>query len=193
VSRLGSAVAAILVLVPGTAAAHDAFGDLGPFYTNLLHPLADPGQALVLAGFAVLLARQPIETVRRGYAVHAFAAAATVALAALIAVPPPGALATGVLAAGLGGVALFGRPLPRTAVIVLGAAAAGLAALAAERVAGLRAGTLAALGAATGLAVASLLLWSAFDLLQRRIGGIACAVAGSWVAAIGIMMTALPS
>jgi hypothetical protein len=40
--------------------------------------------------------------------------------------------------------------------------------------------------------VATLLLWASFDLLRRRIGEIACAVAGSWVAAIGIMTAVLP-
>ena len=29
---------------PHVALAHDAFGDLGPFYGALLHPLADPAQ-----------------------------------------------------------------------------------------------------------------------------------------------------
>ncbi len=51
---------------------------------------------------------------------------------------------------------------------------------------------LVTLGGAVGLAAASLRLWSLFDAPRRRLGDIACRVAGSWIAAIGIMTAALP-
>ena len=43
-------------IVPAPALAHDAFGDLGPFYASLLHPLADPLQAALVIGTAAFLA-----------------------------------------------------------------------------------------------------------------------------------------
>lgn len=179
-------------LVAAPARAHDAFGDLGPFYASLLHPLADPSQTVLLAGFAVLLARQPHDTVRRGYGLHAATAALTVGVLAIAALPTPPAWSMGLAAALLGLASLLGQRLPATLVLVFGVAAAVLAGLAGERPEGLRQALLATLGAGLGLATAALLLWSAFDLLRHRLGEIACAVVGSWVAAIGIMTAAVP-
>ena len=184
--------AVLLALTPWPAAAHDAFGDLGPFYANLLHPLADPAQAVLLAGFAVLLARQPLESVRIGYAALAIAGTFTVLCALVLGVSPPSLLAVGLLATALGVCALPKWRTPRVAIVALGVAVAVLAGLGVERASGLRPGILTVLGAAIGLGVATLLLWASFDLLRRRIGEIACAVAGSWVAAIGIMTAVLP-
>jgi hypothetical protein len=189
--RLTPAVAG-LMLLPGSASAHDAFGDLGPFYASLLHPLADPAQAVVLAGFAVLLARQELVTVRRGYAGFAVASAVAVPAAAWLALPGVELFAAGALATLLGLAVLLGQRLPGLAVVGLGLVAASLASLAFDAATGLRDGLLLVLGGTLGLATATLLLWSLFDLLRRRIGDIACAVAGSWVAAVGIMTMALP-
>jgi hypothetical protein len=189
--RLAAAVAG-LMLLPGSASAHDAFGDLGPFYASLLHPLADPAQAVVLAGFAVLLARQELVTVRRGYAGFAVASAVVVPAAAWAALPAVELFVAGALATLLGLAVLLGQRLPGLAVVGLGLVAASLASLAFDAATGLRDGLLLVLGGTLGLATATLLLWSLFDLLRRRIGDIACAVAGSWVAAVGIMTMALP-
>jgi hypothetical protein len=184
--------AAGLGLLPGSAFAHDAFGDLGPFYASLLHPLADPAQAVLLVGFAVLLARQELVTVRRGYAGFAAAAMLAMPAAALLALPSVEHFAAGALATLLGLAVLFGQRLPGLAIVALGIIAACLSSLAFDAATGLRDGLLLVLGGTLGLATATLLLWSLFDLLRRRIGDIACAVAGSWVAAIGIMTLALP-
>ena len=93
--RAAPALAIGALLAPGPAAAHDAFGDLGPFYVNLLHPLADPAQGLLIAAVAVLLARQPLATVRPAYAALALAGAAAVLLAAFVTLDPPGRRMTG--------------------------------------------------------------------------------------------------
>jgi hypothetical protein len=188
--RVAAALALLFAARPATA--HDAFGDLGPFYANLLHPLVDPSQAVVLAGFAAVLALQPLDVVRRGWALHAGAAVLTVAAVALVALPVAPALAVGLVAAGLGVAALVGPRLPPAVTLGLGVGAAVVAGLAAERSAGLRDALLTSVGAALGLAAVSLLLWSFFDFLRRRLGDIACRVAGSWVAAVGIMTAALP-
>jgi len=186
------AVALALLLAARPASAHDAFGDLGPFYANLLHPLADPAQAVMLAGFAAVVALQPLETVRPGWALHAAAGTLTVAALAVATLPTAPMVVVGMAAACLGIAAVVGARLPRPAVVGLGIAAAVIAALAADRPAGPREALLVTLGGALGLAATSLLLWSLFDALRRRLGDIACKVAGSWVAAIGIMTAALP-
>jgi hypothetical protein len=186
------AVTVALLLAPRPAGAHDAFGDLGPFYANLLHPLADPAQAVLLAGFAAVIALQPLETVRRGWALHAATAAVTVAALAIVTPPTTSVFLIGVVAGGLGLAALVGSRLPSAAVLAVGLIAAVLAGLAADRPEGPREALLVTLGGALGLAATSLLLWSLFDALRRRLGDIACQVAGSWIAAIGIMTAALP-
>ena len=182
-----------LALAPAPAAAHDAFGDLGPFYANLLHPLADPGQGLLISAVAVLLARQPLATVRPAYAALALAGAGAIALGPLVAVDPPGLRMTGLIAAALGVLALLGislRPLP---VVVVAAAIAVVAGLAIDLPPEPRAAGLAALGAFLGIPLAALLVWGFLDEAIRRLGPVAGAVAGSWIAAIGIMAAALPT
>lgn len=182
-----------LALAPAPAAAHDAFGDLGPFYASLLHPLADPGQGLLIAAVAVLLARQPLATVRPAYAAFALAGAGAIALGPLVAVDPPGLRMTGLIAAALGVLALLGmslRPLP---VILVAAAIAVVAGVAIDLPPEPRAAGLSALGAFLGIPLAALLVWGFLDEAIRRLGPVAGAVAGSWIAAIGIMAAALPT
>lgn len=186
---------AALALILGSrpAAAHDAFGDLGPFYANLLHPLADPLQALLLAAFAIVLAGQTTETVRPGYAALVAGATLAVVSAALLGPAFESARLGSAFAAGLGLLAVFGVRLSPVPAAVLALAVGIMAGLAADRTAsGLRDGLLAALGGAAGVAAVTLLVWSLVDLLKHQIGIIACRVAGSWVAAIGLMVAALP-
>lgn len=185
------APAAATTLLPGAAEAHSAFGDLGPFYATLLHPLADPAQGLILAAIAVLLARQPLDSVRRGWLALALAGAVTVVLGAFIPHAAPGIPITALAAVALGLAALTGLTLGRWPIVALAVAAGVAAALAIDLPPGLRAGGLAALGGALGIALAPLLVWSLVDLLQRRLGPVAGAVAGSWIAAVGLMAGAV--
>ncbi len=147
---------------------------------------------MLLAGFAVILAMQPLDTVRHGWVLHAATAALTVATGAVVSMPMLPTLVFGVAAACLGIAAFAGARLSSFTVPPLGVAVAVLAGLAAERPLAAREAALSAFGGALGLATASLLLWSLFDALRRCLGNIACKVAGSWVAAIGIMTAALP-
>ncbi len=55
---------------------------------------------------------------------------------------------------------------------------------------GFRPSALAAVGGALGIALFGLLVWGLVDLLQRRVGRVAGAVAGSWIAAVGLMAAA---
>jgi hypothetical protein len=186
------ALVAVLASVPGAAAAHDAFGDLGPFYASLLHPLADPAQGLMIAAAAVLLARQPLATVRAAYAALAACGALAVAAHGLTSLPPLGYRASGLVVAALGLVALSGRQLRPAIAAALSAAVAVAAGLALDLPAGGRATALAAFGGAAGIALLALLVWGGVDFATRRLGPIAGAVAGAWIAAIGIMGAALP-
>jgi hypothetical protein len=97
---------------------------------------------------------------------------------------------TALAATGLGLAALSGVALGRGPVVALASAAAVWAGLAIDLPSGFRAGALSALGGSLGIALAGLLVWGLVDALQRRLGRIAGAVAGSWVAAVGVMTAA---
>lgn len=173
--------------------AHDAFGDLGPFYANLLHPLADPAQGLLIAAVAVLLGRQPLASVRPAYAALALGGGVAMLLGPLVALEPLGLRATGLAAAALGAAALVGGSLRPVPAILVAAAVAAAAGLRVDLPAEPRAAGLAALGSFLGIALAALLLWGLVDEASRRFGRIAGAVAGSWVVAVGVMAAALPA
>lgn len=191
--RAVSALALAALVVASPAIAHDAFGDLGPFYANLLHPLADPAQGILIAAFAVALARQPLASVRPAYAALALVGAGAVLLGTRVAMDPPGLRATGVIAAALGLLALFGIALRPLSAILAATAIAATAGLAIELPPEPRTAGLAALGALVGMPLAALLVWGLVDEAIRRFGPVAGAVAGSWIAAIGIMVAALPA
>lgn len=184
-------VALALALAPGAAAAHDAFGDMGPFYASLLHPLADPAQGVALAGAAAMLARQPLDVVRPAFAVLALGGAAAAVVATAGAAPglPPQALAA--LAAVLGLAALAGSAAPFALALVLAGATGAVAGLALSAIGGGRDAALAMLGGAAGVALTTLFMWGAVDLAVRRLGPVAGMVAGSWAAAVGLMTAAL--
>jgi hypothetical protein len=183
----------ILVLVPWPALAHDAFGDLGPFYRGLLHPMADPAQGLLLAATAVLLARQPVDSVRKAFAVLLVCGLIAAALHLFIALPPLKTQVVGGLVAALGLLALAGFSLPVAMTALLAGGAAAVAGLSGDQIDGLRSGLLAAAGMAIGLPVIVLMLWWFLDVLQDRLGRVAGAVAASWVTAVGVMAAALPA
>jgi urease accessory protein len=189
--RIAPALA--VVFGPTTAFAHDAFGDLGPFYASLLHPLADPAQGLLLVAVAVALAVQPLDTVRPAYAVAILAAAAAILAGAIVGLEAPALRIFALAAMLLGLIALS----PMRLSPWVGAAIAGVAATAAGLAVDLppnpRAAGMAALGSCLGIALTVLLVWGAVDIARRRIGTVAGAVAGSWVAAIGLMTAVLPT
>lgn len=186
-----SASGAVSVFTPVTAFAHDAFGDLGPFYGSMLHPLVDPLQAAVLIGAAAFLAGRSLTVVRGALPVFLLAAAlAAVALSAGQLVPPPTWLAG--LAAVLAGLAatLPERWSPRPAVyalVVVTGALTGLAPGASDTGTALQ--TL--LGSVFGIAVLATLAWFAMEAASRRLTRLVPKVVGSWVAAVGILVVAL--
>jgi hypothetical protein len=189
--RIGAAIAASLI--PVGAHAHEAFGDLGPFYGGLLHPLVDPVQGLILVALVVLLASQPRSSVRVAYAAAVITAALTILVHAVRPAAPPGVPLVGLVVAGIGLLSLLGPRIPVAVLVVLAGALAAFAGVAGDMPDGTRAVLLSAGGSCLGIALLVLLAWGGLDLLQSRLGRVAGAVAASWVAAIGVMAAALPS
>ncbi|MBE9639401.1 hypothetical protein [Salipiger mangrovisoli] len=186
------ALAVALALLPRIALAHEAFGDLGPFYGGLLHPVMAPLQTLVLAALAILLARQPLDGVRAAYPALVLAGAGAIVLHAAmpdLAVPMRLGAAAAVM---LGGLALWGVALPRGVLVVLAMTGAALAAVSGDAAALTRAGLLGAVGSILGIAAFVLLVWGLVDILQSRLGRVSGAVAAAWLIAIGAMAAVLP-
>ena len=183
--RLGIALVAAALPVPG--AAHDAFGDLGPFYASFLHPLADPLQAALVVGTAAFLAGRPVETVRVALPVFLVATLLAQLLAGVredIAAAPL-LVAFGLVA--IGAVALLPKHWSPLWMVIAVVAITGV-------FVGLAPGPLPPEGAlqplaggALGIAVSTTLAWAAIDTLSRRVSQVAPALAGSWVAAVGLL------
>lgn len=180
----------LLVFFPVPARAHDAFGDLGPFYAGFLHPLADPIQATLILATAAFLARRPLAAARLGLPLFIAMAVLAHGLAAW----RSGLVAPPLFAAGLavlcGGAAMLPpRWVPDRAGLVLVAATGLLVGLGADLP---ESGPVFQphLGTGLGISVFVLLAWTTLDAASRQLSPIAPAIAGSWAAAIGILVVA---
>jgi urease accessory protein len=194
VRRPGFLVALIVAAMPQAAAAHDAFGDLGPFYQAFLHPLADPSQALLVTAAAVLLSVQPIASVRLAFVALAVGAGLVLVARMVLPVPEPGPALVALMVTGAAAFGVLSLKPGPAVTSVLAMALGGAAALQVDPPAGgIVTATLILAGGLAGVSFASLFLWGAIDLAARRISPLAPRVAGAWLAAIGIMMAALPS
>jgi len=192
-TKTGCAIAAAAIaalLLPTSLHAHDAFGDLGPFYASLLHPLADPLQAVLLVAIAAFLATRPLTVTRQLLPV--FVGTATLgALALASGVPiatPPVLAALAVMLVGLSAV-LPDTWTPRPLMLMLLAVTGVLT--------GLAPGTIAEgaslqpfLGTALGIAALATLTWFGLEIAGRRLTPLVPQMAGSWVAAVGILIVA---
>jgi urease accessory protein len=181
-----------LVALPGPAAAHDAFGDLGPFYQAFLHPLADPAQGLLLAATALLLARQPLAIVRPAYAALAAGGLSALVIGTSITLPAPGLRTMTVVALLLALAALLNPRPGAVTASVLAAALGSLAAISFDPVSGTRTALLTVLGGAVGIALVTLFIWGVADWADRRVSPFATSVAAAWVGAIALMAAVLP-
>jgi hypothetical protein len=177
----------VAAIAPVPALAHEAFGDLGPFYASLLHPLADTLQGAVVVGAAAVLAARPLERARTGLPLFlAAAAAAQFVLAALPDVaPPPLAIAASAMAAGIAAV-IPARWTRGGALVPLLAVTGFLAGLAPGAAAGLPEAT----GTLLGIAILATLGWAVLETLAHRVSFLAPRVAGAWVAAVGLLAVA---
>ena len=186
------AIVAVAVSLRSTPVyAHDAFGDLGPFYASILHPLADPLQAAILIGTAAFLAGRSLALTRAALPVYAgtaiLGAGALVTVSSVV-VPPALAACTG-LVAGLS--ALLPETLtPRPVAFALVAATGVLTGIAPG------APTSDAVlhhffGTAVGIAALATLAWFGLETASRRLTPLVPKVAGSWVAALSILVAGL--
>lgn len=183
-------IALTAALAPAPAFAHDAFGDLGPFYASLLHPMADPLQAALLVGTAAFLASRPLEDVRPALPVFFGAAVLSYAVLALgLGLSMPALLAS--LAALLAGLAAMapGRWISRWTAFAIVAATGAMTGLAPEAPPG-PTDLQPVLGTILGIGAISTLAWFALESAGRRLTPIIPMVAGSWVAAVGILVGA---
>lgn len=187
---------AAVALLPIAAPAHDLGDRYGPLLGALLHPLTALDHLLALVALGLLAGQQ------RGRGMRVALAALLVALPAGVVAGMHGLLA-GPLAPLLGhanlvSVPLFGtlvalaRPLPAAAAGAL----AALAGLSHGGENGLDLGTHAStIAAALGVAVAGAVAAVPPALLGSRLPSgwprMAARVAGSWIAAIGLIMLAL--
>lgn len=181
-----------LMTCPVPAAAHDAFGDLGPFYESLLHPLVDPVQGLLLVAVALLLARQPLGTVRPAYAALAGGGLAVLLATSFAVVPTPGPLVVLVVTMFAALAVLAGLRPGAVLASVLAALLGGLAALSFDPVLDGRTALLTILGGATSISLLTLFAWGAGEWADRRLSPYATSVAASWVAAIALMTAVVP-
>ena len=190
-------IAAVLAAVMATPAiAHDAFGNIGPFYASLLHPLADAVQATVILATSAFLAARGVDAVRVALPSFMVSAAICTLASSMIAANSPDArlltLLSGVTAvlAGIGAM-LPDRMVPRLAGIGLVVGAGALAGLSPGSPASVGMSFLQVfLGTVLGTSIMVTLLWAALDFAARRISHVAPAVAGSWVAAMGVLVLA---
>jgi hypothetical protein len=182
-----------LVALPTSAAAHDAFGDLGAFYQGLLHPLADPEQGLIIAAAAVFLACHPLGTFRPAYLALVAASIAAMTIGAAVALPVPALLMKALLALCIAIYALLPYRAGRIPVSTIAALLGVIAALSMDTGTDTRAMLLGILGGSTGIAVLTLIVWGAIDWAGEHISTYACAVAAAWIAAISLMAVVLPA
>ncbi|WP_134681406.1 hypothetical protein [Paracoccus ravus] len=180
------------LLIPGSARAHDAFGDLGAFYQSLLHPLADPAQGLLLAGLAIVLACQPRENVQWAYLALIIATLAASWLSMTIAFPELKLRWVGLGVAALGVLALSSGRVWLPVLLCVTVAIAVIASFAPGFASDPRTTVRAIWGSILGILLVVLLVWGLLDSLQARLGRPPGLVAASWIVAIGIMAAALP-
>lgn len=190
---LAGAIAGLLLIVafPGRAEAH-AFPNVGDFYAGMLHPITSLDALLPFLALGALAGQQGRDAALRTLAVLPLMLLAGTVIGAVILGPPdvgPALLASLVL---LGVLVAGGWTLPATLVIALAALVGALV--------GMANGAELAVGESVwrfgpGVAVSGLLV------VAYVVGGvrwlsapwtrIAVRVAGSWLAATGIMVLAL--
>jgi hypothetical protein len=184
-------IGTVVAMAPAPALAHDAFGDLGPFYASLLHPAADPIQAALIVGTAAFLAGRSLAAVRVALPVFIFSAAVGhILLGWLLGLAASAFLSAAVALAAGTAAALPKHWMPLWAGLLLVTASGTLVGLAPDRPQPGAGAFQPILGSLLGIVVFTTFGWMALEASARRISWVAPAVAGSWVAAIGILIAA---
>ena len=181
---------AVFALVPTVAHAHLVNSGLGPFYDGMLHLLLSPGDLLGLLAAALLAGLQGPRASRLTVIVMP----AAWLLSGLVGLNMPASLqlpGLSVLSFAILGalVALDSKRLPEWAVAALAGLFGALHGLLnGSALAAIGAGTVSLLGIVTTVFVLTLIVASLVIPLQRAWTRIAVRVAGSWVAAVGMLM-----
>jgi len=178
-----------LLALPGAAQAHLVTSGLGPFYDGALHLLLSPGDLLGLLAVALLAGLRGARAGR----LTAIALPAAWLLAGLIGLTLPSLPdltwlnITSILVLGI--LVAADARLPPSAVASLAAAYGGLHGLAnGTALAAIGAGPSTLLGIVLTAQILALLTAAPVIPLRALRGQIVVRVAGSWVAAVGILM-----
>jgi hydrogenase/urease accessory protein HupE len=183
----------LLLSAPAIAEAHIVSTRLGDFFAGALHPLTDPADLLCWVALGLLAARAGARSARWLVVAVPLALMAGVALASLHAVPGAGVIA-GVLLVGLGAVLALDRVLGLPALLIVAVATMLLRGVAnAAGVSDTTDFVLYVLGVGgIGYVVMTLFMAVSVGFVEpARAGGwrlVALRVAGSWIAAIGLML-----
>jgi len=188
-NRLVPGVALAALLVPGRADAHLVNTGFGPFYDGISHLFVTAPDLLVVAALALLAGLRGNATAR-GTLLAVIVAWALGGLAGLMMAPAVlwTAITTGSFLL-LGALLAADRELPAGVVIGLGALVGlihGFLNGAESAASGI--GFVGLLGSVAALAVLATLMSAAAVSLAQGWTRIAVRVAGSWIAAIGILM-----
>jgi urease accessory protein len=182
-----AALAAAGIAAPANA--HLVSTELGPFYDGAAHPLVTPEDLLVIVALAALAALRGAEGGRRALVglcgAWTIAAVTSFAVGGSLAVP---ALVTAGLLVAIGAASALKLAPPSSLLLALGVVIGalhgtenGLAARDADGV------WLSIGGIAAGVTVVAVLTTALGVHLERRGATIALRVAGSWLAAIGLL------
>ncbi|MGD2084325.1 MAG: HupE/UreJ family protein [Chromatiales bacterium] len=187
--RLSAGLAAGLLALPGAAQAHLVTSGLGPFYDGALHLLLSPGDLLGVLALALLAGLRGAQAGRLIVMIlpAAWLMAGLIGLALPLASDPTGLRVASFLVLGL--LVAADAKIPPIAVAALAAFYGVLHGLInGTALAAIGAGASTLLGIVLTVLVLSLLTAAAVVPLRAFWARIAVRVAGSWVAAVGMLM-----
>lgn len=179
----------VLLFGASSAQAHLMNSGFGPFYDGLAHPFLVPEDLLPVIALTLLAGLRGTQCGRRVAFTLPLAWLAGMAAAATIHLPPEPLWLTCALTIALGALVAADRPWPVALVI-------GLAALAGathgfgngQELAAIKGGGLAMAGIACALFVVSALAAGQVATVRAHWARVVVRVAGSWVAAVGLLM-----
>lgn len=187
--RRGAPVlAAAIALLPDAASAHAPVPGVGAFWNGVLHPVLVPLHLLVLVTAGLVLGQNAPRASRTALPLFAVGLASAVVLASPAGLPASAGLAV-VLVGSL--LVALGRAIPIAVVAVAVAAAVVVGADSAPLDAAPGSGVLAAGGAYGGALLVVVLSGGLAAAVTQPWQRIAVRAAGSWIAAVTILMLAV--
>jgi len=188
-NRTGFLIAAAFLLASNTAHAHLINSGFGPFYDGLAHPFLVADDLLPVIALALLAGLRGARCGRRVAFALPLAWFAGMVAARMVQVPSEPKWLTGVVTIILGALVAADLPLPVTAVTSLAAVAGTAHGFGNGReLATLNGGLLAMAGIVCVLFVVVSIITGQVAALRSSRARIVVRVAGSWIAAIGLLM-----